>query len=131
MSTNITTCKPNKYLASLVESDGWKSVIASIAKDQITIGTHGKNKEDNAKYLEFLGIGKVGIYENNGDTFDLLVSQINLKKDCSAHEKDDLMFEIGQIANFWSFVCVSKKHPLFEGLVEEDKNSKGFSWYLI
>jgi len=131
MSTNTTTCKPNKYLASLVASDGWKSVMESINKTKITIGTHGKNKEDNAKYLESLGIGKVGVYENAGDTFDILVSQINLKKDCSNHEKDDLMFELGQIANFYSFICVAKAHPLFAGLVEEDKNSKGFSWYLI
>lgn len=131
MSTNITTYKPNKYLKSLIGSEGWESVISSIGKDKITIGTHGKNKEENAKYLESLNIGEVRVYENKGDTFDLLVSQINLKADCSQYEKDDLMFELGQIANFWSFICVDKNHPLFNGLVEEDPQSKGFSWYLI
>lgn len=132
MSTNTTTYKPNKYIKNLIQSDGWGEVIGSLGReDQITIGTHGKNKEDNAKYINTLGIGKAEPCEGVQNKYDLVISHLPFAEDATHHQKDEWMFELGQINNYWSWICVKENHPLFEGLIPESPRAKGFSWYLI
>lgn len=133
MSTITKNSKKNKRIFSLSESAVFKNIIQGLGEHEIlTIGVQGKYKKEDVKYLLKLGYKATEVEDdNNKQKFDLLISYPQINKNTTDFEKDDLMYEIGQISNFWSFICVPKDHRLFDGLVPEEPRGDNFDWYLI
>ena len=126
MSTITKNSNKNKRILLLSESVVFKNIVEGLGDREIlTIGVQGKYKQEDVKYLQKLGHKATEITEdNNKQKFDLVIYYPQINKNTSIFEKDDLMYELGQISNFWSFICVPKDHKLFDGLVpEEDRKS--------
>lgn len=132
MSTITKNSKKNKRILLLSESVVFKNIVEGLGDQEIlTIGVQGKYKQEDVKYLQKLGHKAYEIIEDKKQKFDLVIYYPQINKNTSIFEKDDLMYELGQISNFWSFVCVPKDHKLFDGLVPEEPRGDNFDWYLM
>lgn len=132
MSTITKNSKKNKRILLLSESVVFKNIVEGLGDQEIlTIGVQGKYKQEDVKYLQKLGHKAYEIIEDQKQKFDLVIYYPQINKNTSIFEKDDLMYELGQISNFWSFVCVPKDHKLFDGLVPEEPRGDNFDWYLM
>ena len=133
MSTITKNSNKNKRILLLSESVVFKNIVeGSGDREILTIGVQGKYKQEDVKYLQKLGHKATEITEdNNKQKFDLVIYYPQINKNTSIFEKDDLMYELGQISNFWSFICVPKDHKLFDGLVPEEPRGDNFDWYLM
>lgn len=132
MSTITKNSKKNKRILLLSESVVFKNIVEGLGDQEIlTIGVQGKYKQEDVKYLQKLGHKAYEIIEDQKQKFDLVIYYPQINKNTSIFEKDDLMYDLGQISNFWSFVCVPKDHKLFDGLVPEEPRGDNFDWYLM
>ena len=132
MSTITKNSKLNKRIVALSESAVFKNILEGLGDHEIlSIGVQGKYKQEDVKYLQSIGHKASVVEDDNKQKFDLLICYPQINKNTSEFEKDDLMYELGQISNFWSFVCVPKDHKLFDGLVPEEPRGDNFDWYLI
>lgn len=130
MSTNTK----HKELKNLFDSDAWGRIWLSLKSDHITsdvsVGYVGDNPKENISFLKKQQIGIVTEVEPN-KAYDFVFSTGQISKKTSEYEKDEITFTLGQQANFFCFISVPSKHPLFEDLVPIDTGQGKTDWYLI
>lgn len=130
----MSTSKKEKQINSLLTSQAWIRIWENIHSDrytdEITIGFQGENAEENVKYIKQAKLGKVSVVEPNKH-YDFVISIGEISEGTKEIDKDSLLFGIGKITNFWTFLCTPKDHPLFEALYPIQTESKDCDWYLI
>jgi len=130
MSTSTKEKQINNLLTSPAWLRIWENIHSDRYNDEITIGFQGENANENIKYIKKAKLGKVSLVEPNKH-YDFLISIGEISEETTEMEKDSLLFQIGKITNFWTFVCTPKNHPLFEALYPIQTLSEDFDWYLM